>query len=91
MANNFYYCGFIILKMVDFLVDSDVFWNTQNASDCTILIKKNPKEHAIGPPSAILNPHHYRATYTPGMYYLIYIKKRKASIFVKFLWLLGAL
>ena len=41
IANNFCYCGFIILKMVDFLIDNNIFWNSQYAPDCTILIKKN--------------------------------------------------
>ena len=39
MANIFYYEK-IILKIVDFYVDNNIFWTTQNEPDCTILIKK---------------------------------------------------
>ena len=38
MANNFYYFD---LKMLTFWVDNNVFWDTQNAPYCTILIEKN--------------------------------------------------
>ena len=41
MANHFYYCWFIILKIVFFLGWNNVFWNAQIAPACTILIKKN--------------------------------------------------
>ena len=41
-ANNFYYCAKLALKIVDFQVDYNVFWNAKNAPYCTILIKKFP-------------------------------------------------
>ena len=59
---NIYNCGFNILKSVDI----NVFWNSQNAPDRTIFIKK-----IWGTSSQNLlsraNQHHYRATYAPGM------------------------
>ena len=37
MAHNLG-CWFIILKIVDFKVDGNILWNTQNEPDCTIFI-----------------------------------------------------
>ena len=39
MANNFYYCGELSLKLLIFKVDNNIFHNTQNSLDCTILIQ----------------------------------------------------
>ena len=52
----------IIFKIVDLKVDNNVFWNTQNAPDCTIFINKNQD-----PPCTNLNPHPYWVIYAPGM------------------------
>ena len=38
MANSFKYYGFIILKLLIFRVDNNVFWNIQNAQDRNIFI-----------------------------------------------------
>ena len=39
-----------MLKNVDFLVDNNVFRNSQIAPDCTIFITKNAEEYASGHP-----------------------------------------
>ena len=59
----------IVLKIVDFHVDNNVFWNTQNAPDCAILIQNFRGSMSPNPlpPSTNLNQHHYRANYAPGM------------------------
>ena len=49
MANMFYYCAFIIPEIVDFYVDNNVFWNIQDALDCTIFIKKKWESMAPDP------------------------------------------
>ena len=68
MANKFYYRGKLSLKLLIFRLILTYFLNTQNAPDCTILIKKNPGEHGPGPPPSVnQNPHHYMAIYAPVM------------------------
>ena len=39
MANNFYYCRELSLKLLIFKVDNNIFHNIQNALDCTIFIQ----------------------------------------------------
>ena len=65
MANNFGCCSFIILKIVDFEVDKNILWNTQNAPDRTIFIKFSRGNMALEhrpPPCTSMNLHRYRAT-----------------------------
>ena len=70
---------FIIHKIVNFKVDNNVFWNTQIAPACTILIKKI-REVTPGPPppSTNLNSHHY-------------MERTNIHLFLTFRWLLGAI
>ena len=55
MANHFYYYAKLSVKNVFMGLIITFFWNTQNAPDCTIQLKKSGV-HAPGPPSADLNP-----------------------------------
>ena len=61
MANKFFYCGFIFRSIVDFEVDSNTFWNTQNAP-ATILKERFWGSMPPDPPpfSTNLNLHPYR-------------------------------
>ena len=67
MAQNLC-CCFIIQKIVDFYVDNNILWNTQNAPDSTIFIiffwGSMPTDPA---PSTSVNQHHKQANYHPGM------------------------
>ena len=90
MANNFYYCGKLSLKLLIFKLTITYFWNTQNAPDCTIFYFKKSREHALRPPSPNLNPHHYRAIFAPSWYVIFDVKKGKLPFFT-FLWLRGAI
>ena len=62
MANNFGCCSFIILKIVDFEVDKNILWNTQNAPDCTICINFFRGIMALEHQCTSINLHRYRAT-----------------------------
>ena len=75
---------FIFLNIVDFEGDSNIFWNTQNAPDCTILIERFRGSMPPEPPW-----HESESTslqgYLRAWYVIFDVKKGKQSIFYLYL------
>ena len=87
MMNNFYYCGKLSLKLLIFLFDKNVYWNTQNAPDCTDLTKHF---QGIMPRTP---QHESESTslqgYLRAWYVIFDVKKEKAPYFLHFFGLGG--